>query len=333
MRGGMPRYNRALDSPARGGSGALELIRGLHNLRDRHRGSVVTIGAFDGVHRGHQAVIADLLVRSRTRGLPATVIVFEPLPREYFAPLQAPPRLMSFREKFGVLAGLGVHRLLRIRFDRDFSTRSAHEFIDTVLVHGLGARHVVVGDDLRFGHDREGTVELLRREGEHAGFEVEATGTVAVQGERISSTRLRAVLAAGDFASAERMLGRPYSMLGKVVYGQQIGRSIGVPTANIELRRLRSPLSGVYVVEVRMDGRLLPAVANVGTRPTVSDGIRANLETHLLDFSGNLYGRTIEVIFRRLVREERKFGSLDELRDNIADDIGVARAYFAACSP
>ncbi len=311
----------------------MELIRGLHNLRDRHRGSVVTIGAFDGVHRGHQAVIADLLARARALELPATVIVFEPLPREYFAPVQAPPRLMSFREKFTVLDGLGVHRLLRIRFDRRFSSLSARAFIDSVLVRGLGARYVVVGDDLRFGHDREGCVELLREVGEDAGFEVRSTSTVAVQGERVSSTRLRAVLAGGDFAAAERMLGRPYSMLGKVIYGRQLGREIGVPTANLELRRHRSPLAGVYVVEVRVDGRLLPGVANVGTRPTVSDGIKANLETHLLDFAGDLYGRTIEVIFRHQVREERRFGSLEELRERIADDIGVARAYFAARVP
>ena len=311
----------------------MELIRGLHNLSDRHRGSVVTIGAFDGVHRGHQAVIADLLARARALELPATVIVFEPLPREYFAPVQAPPRLMSFREKFTVLDGLGVHRLLRIRFDRRFSSLSARAFIDAVLVRGLGARYVVVGDDLRFGHDREGCVELLHEVGEGAGFEVRSTSTVAVQGERVSSTRLRAVLAGGDFAAAERMLGRPYSMLGKVIYGRQLGREIGVPTANLELRRHRSPLAGVYVVEVCVDGRLLPGVANVGTRPTVSDGIKANLETHLLDFAGDLYGRTIEVIFRHQVREERRFGSLEELRERIADDIGVARAYFAARGP
>lgn len=317
---------------ARGGSGVLELIRGLHNLRDRHRGSVVTIGAFDGVHLGHQAVIADLLARSRALGLPSTVIVFEPLPREYFAPVQAPPRLMSFREKAVMLSQLGVHRLLCIRFDRRFSLLTAQQFIDTALVQGLGARYVVVGDDLRFGHDREGCVELLQSEGERAGFEVRATSTITAQGERVSSTRLRTVLAAGDFAAAERMLGRPYGVLGRVVHGKRIGHQIGVPTANLELRRRRSPLAGVYVVEVCVDGKLLPAVANVGTRPTVGDGLKANLETHLLDFDGNLYGRLIEVIFRQSIREERKFDSLEQLRESIADDIRVARAYFAARS-
>jgi riboflavin kinase / FMN adenylyltransferase len=308
----------------------LELIRGLHNLRERHRGSVATIGAFDGVHRGHQAVISDVLARSRALGLPATVVVFEPLPREYFAPVQSPPRLMSFREKFEVLRRLGVHRLLRIRFDRRFSTMSAVSFLETVIVKGLGARYIVVGDDLRFGHDREGNIDLLREAGARYGLEVKATSTIEVHGERVSSTRLRAVLGAGDFEAAERLLGRPYFMSGKVVYGRQIGAAIGVPTANLALQRHRAPLAGVYVAEVCLDGRLLPAVANVGTRPTVNEGIKANLEVHILDFAENIYGRTIDVIFRSQIREERRFGSLDELRNAIADDIDVARTYFAA---
>lgn len=323
-------YNRRLwRNPGREHSG-LELIRGLHNLRERHHGSVVTIGAFDGVHRGHQAVISDLLGRSREFGLPSTVILFEPLPREYFAPVRSPPRLMSFREKFMVLRHLGVDRVLRIRFDRRFSIMSAHEFIESVFVKGLGARYIVVGEDLRFGHDREGDIDLAREAGEKYGYEVKATSTVQVHGERVSSTRLRAVLGAGDFEAAERMLGRPYFMTGKVVYGRQLGTTIGVPTANLALHRHRAPLAGVYVAEVRIGGRLLPAVANVGTRPTVNDGIKANLEVHILDFAQNIYGRTIDVIFRRQIRDEHKFASVDELRNRIADDIEVARAWFAA---
>ncbi|MBK7169542.1 MAG: bifunctional riboflavin kinase/FAD synthetase [Gammaproteobacteria bacterium] len=307
----------------------MELIRGLHNLRERHRGSVATIGAFDGVHRGHQAVLGDVLARARLLGLPATVIVFEPLPREYFAPLQSPPRLMSFREKFAVLRDLGIDRVLRIRFDRSFSAMGAPEFIQTVFVNGLGARHIVVGDDLRFGHDREGNIEMLRKAGARFGFEVEATSTVEVLEERISSTRLRAVLGDGDFSAAERLLGRPYFMTGKVVYGRQLGASIGIPTANLELHRYRAALAGVYIVEVRGIGdALLPAVANVGTRPTVDDGIKANLEVHILDFAQDIYGRTIDVIFRKRIREERKFGSLDELKRRIETDISIARTHF-----
>jgi len=311
----------------------LELIRGLHNLREHHRGSVATIGAFDGVHRGHQAVISDVLARSRAMGLPATVIVFEPLPREYFAPVQSPPRLMSFREKFEVFRELGVDRLLRIRFDRRFSTMSAMDFILEVFVRGLGARHIVVGDDLRFGHDREGNIELLREAGILHGFEVSATSTVETHGERVSSTRLRSVLGQGDFAAAERMLGRPYFMTGKVVYGRQLGSKLGVPTANLELHRYRAPLAGVYVAQVRGIGdTLLPAVANVGTRPTVDASIKANLEVHLLDFEGNIYGRTIDVIFREQIREERRFASIDELKQRIETDVGIARRWFATKS-
>jgi riboflavin kinase/FMN adenylyltransferase len=308
----------------------VELIRGLHNLRARHRGCVATIGAFDGVHRGHQAVIGDLQTRARTLGLPSTVIVFEPLPREYFAPILAPSRLMSFREKLPVLAALGVDRLLCIRFDASFSGMGADAFIRRVFVDGLSARHIVVGDDLRFGHDREGNIELLREAGTRCGFGVSPMPTVELDGERVSSTRLRRVLKAGDFGTAERLLGRPYTMTGKVVYGRQLGASIGVPTANLQLNRLRAPLAGVYVVEVGgLGGSLRPAVANVGTRPTVGDGIKANLEVHLLDFGQNVYGHTIEVVFRHRIRDERKFASLDELKARIETDIAAARSWFA----
>lgn len=307
----------------------MELIRGLHNLRPHHRGCVATIGAFDGVHRGHRAVIGDLQARARALGLPSTVIVFEPLPREFFAPLAAPSRLMSFREKLPVLAALGVDRLLRIRFEARFSAMSADAFIHRVFVDGLAARHIVVGDDLRFGHDREGNIELLREAGRRYGFGVSPMPTVELDGERVSSTRLRRVLEAGDFAIAERLLGRPYTMTGKVVYGRQLGASIGVPTANLQLNRLRAPLAGVYVVEVGgLGAGLRPAVANVGTRPTVGDGIKANLEVHLLDFGQNVYGHTIEVVFRRRIRDEHRFASLDELKVRIETDITEARAYF-----
>ena len=307
----------------------MELIRGLHNLRERHRGCVATIGAFDGVHRGHQAVIGEVIARARAAALPSAVIVFEPLPREYFAPLQAPPRLMSFREKVPVLRGLGIDYLLRIQFDKRFAAVRAADFIRDVWIEGLGARHLVVGDDVHFGYGREGNIELLRDWGARFGFTVGATSTVVLQGERVSSTRLRALLSEGEFGAAERLLGRPYSMAGKVVVGKRLGATIGVPTANLELRRLRAPLAGVYAVEVRGLGpRPLPGVANVGTRPTVDDGTKANLEVHILDFGQNIYRRTIDVVFRKRIREERRFGSLDELKARIAVDIGVAREFF-----
>ena len=308
----------------------MELIRGLHNLRPAHRGCVATIGAFDGVHRGHQAVISQLLEKSVELALPSIVIVFEPLPREYFSPLNAPARLTSFREKFEALEALGVDRILRIRFTEQLQTMSAQDFIDTIFVEGLGVAHVALGDDFRFGNDREGDFLLLAAQGERYGFDVEPTVTFASEGERVSSTRIRQALEDADFSLAETLLGRPYSISGKVVYGRRLGRSLGFPTANLELHRLRAPLSGVYVVEVcgkGFDG--VPGVANVGTRPTVDDSIKANLEVHLLDTGMDLYGKRIEVAFRHKLRDEKKFSSIDELKENIAKDVENARLWFA----
>jgi len=307
----------------------MELIRGLHNMRPRHRGCVVTIGAFDGVHLGHQAVIRHLLEKSAEFGLPSTIIVFEPLPREYFSPLKAPARIMSFREKFFALRGLGVERLLRVRFNERLRAMSARQFVDDIFVAGLGARYVVLGDDFRFGNDREGDLEFIRQQGLRHGYEARPTPTLSMDGERVSSTRIREALEQADFAEAARLLGRPYTISGKVIYGRQLGQTLGTPTANLELRRLRAPLNGVYAVQVSgagLEGAL--GVANVGVRPTVDDSIRANLEVHLLDREIGLYGQHIEVTFRHKLREEKKFGSVDELRENIARDIENTRAWF-----
>jgi riboflavin kinase/FMN adenylyltransferase len=308
----------------------MELIRGLHNMRPRHRGCVATIGAFDGVHLGHQAVIRHLLEKSRELGLPSLVIVFEPLPREYFSPLQAPARVMSFREKFYALRALGVDRLLRVRFDESLRAMSAQQFVDDIFVAGLGVRYVVLGDDFRFGNDREGDLEFIRQQGDRYGYEARSTPTFSIDGERVSSTRIRQALENADFAEAERLLGRPYSIAGKVVYGRQLGKSLGTPTANLELHRLRAPLSGVYVVQVSGAGMVAaPGVANVGVRPTVDDSIKANLEVHLLDREIGLYGLHIDVTFRQKLRDELKFDSLEELRENIARDIENARSWLA----
>ena len=307
----------------------MELIRGLHNMRPRHRGCVVTIGAFDGVHLGHQAVIRHLLEKSAELGLPSTIIVFEPLPREYFSPLKAPARIMSFREKFFALRDLGVDRLLRVRFNERLRGMSAQQFVDDIFVAGLGVRYVVLGDDFRFGNDREGDLEFIRQQGPRYGYEARPTPTLSMDGERVSSTRIREALEQADFAEAARLLGRPYSISGKVVYGRQLGQTLGTPTANLELRRLRAPLNGVYAVQVSgagLEGVL--GVANVGVRPTVDDSIKANLEVHLLDREIGLYGQHIEVTFRYKLREEKKFGSVDELRENIARDIENTRAWF-----
>lgn len=307
----------------------MELIRGLHNLRPRHRGCVVTIGAFDGVHQGHQKVLQQLMKKGQEFGLPSTVVILEPLPREYFAPLKAPARLMSFREKFVAFRELGIDRVLRIRFTAEFSKMTAEDFIKQAFVDGLGARYVVVGDDLRFGRDRGGDFSLLRRMGDEHGFEVVDTHTLTVDDDRVSSTRIRKALEDADFELAEVLLGCPYSISGRVIVGQQLGRTLNAPTANLQLRRLRTALSGVYAVEVVGAGdKRHYGVANVGTRPTVGDLTTAILEVHLLDFDQDLYGKKIDVVFRKKLRDEKKFSSLEELKENIHNDIAMGRQYF-----
>lgn len=307
----------------------MELIRGLHNLRPRHRGCVATIGAFDGVHLGHQAVMNHLKAKAAELNVPSTVIVFEPLPREFFSPIKAPARIMSFREKFQAMSQLGVDRLLRIRFNETLREMSAQRFVEDVFVAGLGVRYVVLGDDFRFGNDRQGDVRFIQQQGEIHGYDAGPTPTQQWQGDRVSSTRIREALETADFDRAEKMLGRPYTISGKVIYGRQLGQTIGTPTANLELRRLRAPLAGVYAVEVSGAGLdRAPGVANVGVRPTVDDSIKANLEVHLLDRNIELYGQHIEVCFRQKLRDEKKFDSVDELKLNIATDIENTRAWF-----
>ena len=309
----------------------MELIRGLHNLQPRHRGCVATIGAFDGVHRGHQAVLGRVLREARALGLPAVVIVFEPLPREYLHPEKAPARLMDFREKFQALAALGVDRLLRIRFDESLRTMSAAAFVERIFVDGLGVKRLVLGDDFRFGRGREGDYDFLREQGERHGFGTLSTDTLALDGDRVSSTRVREALADGDLELAAELLGPPYVITGRVVQGRQLGRKLGAPTANVELNRLKAPLSGVFTVRVNGGGLFeAPGVANVGTRPTVNDDSRANLEVHLLEGEPQLYGRRIDVQFLHRLRPELKFDTLEDLKEAIQGDFAAARAWFAA---
>ena len=283
----------------------MELIRGLHNLRPRHRGCVVAQGAFDGVHCGHQMVLEQLKEKGRELGLPTTVACFEPLPREYFAPAEAPARLMSFREKFAVLRDLGIDRMLRIPFKPSFALVEAADYVRLVFRDGLGAKHVVLGDDQRFGKGRQGDIELMRTLGQEYGFEVEAMKSLGVGGARISSTRIREVLAQGGFALATELLGRPYSMTGRVMMGKQLGRTLNAPTANVHLHRLKAPLAGVYAVEIDGAGpHKEVGVANVGTRPTIGDLTKAILEVHVLNFNGDLYHRNLTVTFRKKLREQ-----------------------------
>ncbi|MAB24588.1 bifunctional riboflavin kinase/FAD synthetase [Pseudomonas neustonica] len=306
----------------------MELVRGLHNLRPRHRGCVATIGNFDGVHAGHQAILSRLRAHSARLGLPGCVVIFEPQPREYFAPDAAPPRLTRLREKLSLLQAQGVDRVLCLAFNRRLRELSAEQFVQQVLIDGLGVKHLEVGDDFRFGCDRSGDFAFLQNSGERHGFTVEAANTVAESGERISSTRLRQVLGEGDFALAERLLGRPFSIAGRVLYGQQLGRTIGAPTANVQLKRVNPPLHGVYRVSVELDGVQLKGVANIGKRPTVKGDGKAHLEVHLFDFAGDLYGRRLDVVFHEKLRDEQRFDSLDELQAAIKADFAAARAQW-----
>ena len=308
----------------------MQLVRGLHNLRPQHRGCVATIGNFDGVHRGHQAILARLRERAVELGVPSCVVIFEPQPREYFAPDTAPARLARLRDKVALLAAEGVDRVLCLAFNQRLSKLSAAEFVDTILVDGLGVKHLEVGDDFRFGCDRVGDFEFLQQAGLSQGFTVDAAQTVELDGLRVSSTQVRQALANADFALAERLLGRPYRISGRVLHGQKLARQLGTPTANIQLKRRRVPLSGVYLVSVEVDGKPWPGVANIGVRPTVSGDGSAHLEVHLLDYAGDLYGRRLTVEFHHKLREEQRFASLEALKSAIDADIAAARAHWHA---
>jgi len=314
------------------------LIRGLHNLRPRHKGCVATIGSFDGVHLGHQAIIAQLNRRARELGQPSVAIIFEPQPHEYFSGERAPARLMRFKEKVLALFDAGVDRVLCLQFNEKLRSLGAEAFIQCILVDGLGIRHLVVGDDFRFGCDRSGDYRLLQKAGAAAGFTVEDTATVEIRGERVSSTRIRAALERADFELAEALLGKPYRITGRVAPGRALGRQLGAPTANVRLHRYRSPLVGIYTVrttatdgsELATGRREIDGVANVGFRPTVEDeGAQALLEVNLFDFKGDLYGRELAVEFCHKLRDEEKFDSLEILREKIAQDIQDAKTWFA----
>lgn len=290
---------------------------------------VLTIGNFDGLHRGHQALLKQLTDKADSLGLPAVVLTFEPHPREYFAPDQAPARLASLREKLQLLSSSGVARVHVCRFNAHFASQSATDFIDDVLIKGLRVRHLFIGDDFRFGARRAGDFAMLAAAGERHGFGVESMPTLIVNGERASSSAVRTALASGDLEHASRLLGRPYSIAGRVVHGDKIGRQLGYPTLNIQLKHRRPPLSGVFAVAVEgLQGEMLAGVANVGTRPTATDAGRARLEVHLLDWSGDCYGAHPRIHFLLKLREEMKFASLDHLKAQIARDADSARTWF-----
>jgi riboflavin kinase/FMN adenylyltransferase len=310
----------------------IELIRGLQNLTPQHQGCVATIGNFDGVHKGHQALLAKVKERAEQLQLPSLVMTFEPHPLEFFAPEKCAPRLTRWREKFTALADCGIDRVLVVRFNEAFAKLRAEEFAQQILVEKLGVKQVFVGDDFHFGYQREGNFDFLKNEGQRFGFGVESMSTLLLDGERVSSTLVRNALLKADHAKVKKLLGHPYAMMGRVVHGDRRGRILGFPTANIYLHRAVTPVRGVYAV--RMHGiapHSLPGVANVGIRPTVG-GTRSLLEVHLFDFNQEIYGRHVSVEFCEKLREEKRFESLDLLKEQIWKDAEQAQKYFAALS-
>jgi riboflavin kinase / FMN adenylyltransferase len=306
-----------------------EFIRGLHNLGPEHKGCVATIGSFDGVHLGHQVILHQLIQVARSLNVPAVAIVFEPQPTEFFAGDKAPARLMRMREKLEALWAAGIDKVLCLNFNETLRNLSAEQFIDRVLVQGLAIKHLVVGDDFRFGCDRKGDYALLQAKGAELGFEVTDSHTLEIDGKRVSSTRIRHLLEAGNFPEAEKLLGKPYGIYGRVVYGKQLGRQLGVPTANVDLRRYRSPLHGVFAVTaIFTDGTHVQGVANIGVRPTVNGLKKPLLEVHLFNFARDIYGVVIDVVFHHKLRDEKKFASLDELKAQLQTDIKDAKAFF-----
>lgn len=307
----------------------MEIIRGIHNIRPEHQGCVVTIGNFDGVHHGHRMLLAHLAAKGAELGLPTLLITFEPQPREYFRGATVPARLTRFREKMSLLRRTELDRVLCLPFNERTAGMSASYVVEQLLHEQLGAGYVVVGDDFRFGRGAEGDYTLLKAAGDRLGFGVSHMGTLTFEHERVSSSRIREVLAEGAFEEAESLLGHPYFIMGRVVYGRQLGRQLGVPTANIRLQRYRAALEGVYAVTVLDgNGREYQGVANIGVRPTV-DGKEPLLEVHLFDYHGDLYGQLLSVTFRRWIRSEQSFAGLDALKAQIETDIQTARSFFA----
>jgi riboflavin kinase/FMN adenylyltransferase len=330
----------------------MRLIRGLYNIPSDFSGCVATIGNFDGVHLGHQAILQQLKKQGEEHQLPTVVMMFEPQPREFFAPDQAPARLANMSEKLQDLASFGVDYVLCLPFNQKLRSMSADQFIQTILLDGLKISHLIVGDDFRFGCDRTGDYQLLQQAGakEQNGFSVEDTKTFELAGQRVSSTLVRKCLSANDLGAASKLLGRPYRMSGRIGYGRQLGRTIGVPTANVILQRNKLPMTGVYAVKVieitvaacqasqGLDSagkfKEWQGVANIGVKPTVAGTPEPSLEVHVFDFpssaaEGDLYGKRLSIEFCQKIREEKKFNGLDELKAAIANDMTVAREFFS----
>jgi len=306
----------------------MKLIRGLYNLTRPIPASAVTIGNFDGVHRGHQLVISQLKQVAGEASLPTVVIIFEPQPIEYFAPDKAPKRLARFREKIAYLKAQRIDYLLCLHFDHKLAAQSAENFVQQILVNSINTKHLVIGDDFHFGKNRQGNFQFLKDNCERYGFMVDETETLMIDGERVSSTRIRESIQQGDFEKAAELLGRPYSLSGRIAHGQKLGRELGYPTINIKMGDKTLIVKGIFAVNVKgLDNRVLEGVASIGTRPTVN-GVDTILEVYILDFDRDVYGYSVEVNFLHKIRNEEKFDSLEELAAHITQDTEKAKAFF-----
>lgn len=309
-----------------------EFLHSLKSLQARHRGCVATIGSFDGVHRGHQAVLQQVMSSAKALGLPSLVMVFEPQPNEYFSRESAPPRLMRLRDKVCALFAEGVDRVLCLKFNEALRSLTPQAYIEEVLIQGLAVKHLVIGDDFRFGCDRSGDFDMLVAAGKQYGFSVSDTQTLKANEQRISSTRIRALLKGDQLTEAQALLGRPYTITGRVRYGKQLGRTLGFPTLNVGLGPYRTALQGVYAVRVNTayerDTNVWQGVANIGVRPTVDGGAQPLLEVYLLDTTVDLYGGIVSVTFEKKLRSEQRFADLQALKQQIAIDVANAKAYF-----
>ncbi|WP_394183851.1 bifunctional riboflavin kinase/FAD synthetase [Marinomonas posidonica] len=307
----------------------MELIRGIHNIRPRHKACVLTIGNFDGVHLGHGAILARAKALAKQYDAPAAIMIFEPQPREFFAPESAPGRIGRLRDKVKWLEGQGIDYVLCMPFNPKLQQLDAQAFCQQILLDGLSVKHLVVGDDFRFGCDRQGDFEYLSGFGVQHGFEVENTPSVLnASGERVSSSMVRLALEQGDIHAAEANMGHAVTLSGRVIHGQQLGRKLGFPTANVHLKGVKPALSGVYAVRLAVNDKEYDGVANIGVRPTVQ-GKTPILEVHLLDFDGDLYDQYVKVTFCLFVRAERKMSGLEELEKQIQCDKEEAIRFFS----
>ncbi|HHL3492060.1 TPA: bifunctional riboflavin kinase/FAD synthetase [Legionella pneumophila] len=305
----------------------MKLLRGSNHFALFDKGAVATIGNFDGVHLGHQHLIKALRAKADEMNLPLVVLLFEPQPKEYFHREKAPARLSTLREKIDVLNLCQVDYIYCIKFDAILAQTSALNFAQFYLFEALKIRYLLVGQDFRFGKNREGDVNLLKTLGAHYSCEVTVQSDFLIENEKISSTRIREALQEGNLQFAAKLLGRPYSMCGRVIKGDGRGRQWGIPTANLGMHRLSIPLQGVYVVQVHINSKAYSGVANIGKRPTVA-GTKNILEVHLFDFHGSLYGQLLQVIFLHKLRDEVKFSSVESLITQINSDILLAKTYL-----